>query len=48
MITKNNKEEKTLWIDKSTGKPIKLDIKGTNKKARVYILYKEVNINSLK
>ncbi len=48
MITKNNKEEKTLWIDKITGKPIKLELKGTNKKAQIYILYKEVNINSLK
>ena len=48
MITKNNKEEKTLWIDKTTGKPLKLEIKGTNQKAQIYILYKEVNINSLK
>ena len=48
MITKNNKEEKTLWIDKITGKPIKLELKGTNKKAQIYILYREVNINSLK
>ncbi len=48
MITKKEKEEKTLKIDRSTGKPISLEIKWTNKNHRVYILYKEVNINSLK
>lgn len=48
METKKDKEEKTLWIDGSTGNPIKLEVKWTNKKTRVYILYNEVNINSLK
>lgn len=47
MITKKDKEEKTLWIDRSTGKPTKLEVKWTNKNNRVYILYNEVNINSL-
>ncbi len=44
MKTRQEKEEKTLWIDKSNGKPIKLEIKGTNKNYTVYILYNEVNI----
>ena len=48
MITKHEEQEKTLWIDRETGKPIKLEIKWTNKKSQVYILYNEVNINSLK
>lgn len=48
MMTKQNKEEKNLWIDRSTGKPTKLEIRWTNKKNSVYILYNEVNINSLK
>lgn len=48
MTTKKEKEEKILWIDRTTGKPIKLEVKWTNKNASVYILYNEVNINSLK
>lgn len=48
MITKHDKQEKTLWIDRTTGKPVRLEIKWNNKKTQVYILYKEVNINSLK
>lgn len=48
MITKQNNEEKKLWIDKNTGKPTKLEVKGMNKNNTVYILYNEVNINSLK
>lgn len=48
MMTKQEKEEKKLWIDKNTGKPTKLEIKGMNKNNTVYILYNEVNINSLK
>ena len=48
MMTKNDKEQKTLWIDRTTGKPIKLEVKWTNKNNIVYILYNEVNINSLK
>ncbi len=48
MITNQKQEEKSLFIDRATGKPTKLEIKWTNKKAQVYILYNEVNINSLK
>lgn len=47
-MTAQNKEEKHLWIDKTTGKPTKLEIMGTNKNNKVYILYNEVNLNSLK
>ncbi len=46
MMTKQNQEEKTLFIDRNTGKPTKLEVKWTNKNTRVYILYNEVNINS--
>lgn len=48
MITKQEKEEKKLFIDRNTGKPIRLEVKWMNKKNTVYILYNEVNINSLK
>lgn len=48
MMTKQNQEEKSLFINKETGKPTKLEVKWTNKNARIYILYNEVNINSLK
>ncbi len=46
MITKQNQEEKRLWIDKTTAKPTKLEIKLDDKKLSIYILYKEVNLNS--
>lgn len=48
MKTGKDNTEKSLWIDKSTGKPVKLEIKWTNKNTGIYILYNEVNINSLK
>lgn len=48
MITKQEGEEKSLVIDKTTGKPIKLEVKWTNKNNEVYILYNEVKLNSLK
>ncbi len=48
MMTQKDKEEKVLWIDRTTGKPTKLEIKWTNKNNTVYILYNEVNMNSLK
>ena len=48
---KNNEEKyniyKTLYCDKNTLKPVKLEIKDKNKKIRVYISYKEIEINSL-
>ena len=34
----------SLYIDKSTEKPIKLEIKNDNKKTLIYILYKEVKL----
>lgn len=46
MNAKNDVQEKTLYIDKITTKPAKLEIKWTNKKEKIYILYKEVNMNS--
>lgn len=36
---------KTLYIDKNTGNPTKMEIKDDNKKVVVYILYKEVKLN---
>lgn len=48
MTTKQNQEEKSLFIDRNTGKPMKLEVKWTNKNTKVYILYNEVNINSEK
>jgi hypothetical protein len=48
MTTNQDGVEKSLYIDRTTVKPIKLDIKWNNKNTKVYILYNEVNINSLK
>lgn len=36
---------KKLYIDKSTAKPIKMEIKDMNQKMLVYILYNEIQIN---
>lgn len=47
LTTKQEKVEKNLWIYRSTGKPKKLEVKWTNKNTIVYILYNEVNINTL-
>ncbi len=41
-------KNKTLYIDKETYKPTKLEIKDNNQKTTVYILYNEVEINSTK
>lgn len=49
METSNNNDIKTkkkLYIDKKTGKIEKMEIEDTNKKISVYILYKEVYVNS--
>ena len=46
MMTKNNKIEKRLWINRMNKKPEKLEIKWTNKKDMIYILYNEVDINA--
>lgn len=48
MFTKKDEQEKTLWVDRITGNPIKLEVKWTNKNTSVYILYNEVDLNSLK
>ena len=42
----NSKIEKSLYIDRKTGEPTKLEIEDTNKRTAVYILYREVNVNS--
>ena len=45
----NNKytQNKELYIDKNTGNPVKLVVTDINQNITVYILYKEVKINSL-
>lgn len=48
LTSKNDREEKHLYIDRITGKPKKMEIERANKNTRIYILYNEVNLNSLK
>lgn len=38
---------KKLYIDRKTGKPIKMQIKNVSKNTTVYILYNEIEINKL-
>ena len=38
---------KTLYIDKKTGNPTKMEIKDDSKKVRIYILYNEIKFNNL-
>ena len=51
--TKNKNENerynvyKTMYCNKHTMEPVKLEIRDENKKIRVYISYKEIQINSL-
>ena len=45
-INSNNKIIKKLYINKKNGKIEKMEIEDTNKKIAVYILYREVNVNS--
>ena len=49
--TSNNSNKytknKTLYIDRSTGNPTKMEITDINKNTTVYILYKEVKIDNL-
>ena len=40
-------EYKSLYIDKTTGKPTKMEIKDIAQNVRVYILYNEIKINAL-
>ena len=49
---KNNKESiiletknSTLYINKKSGKPEKMEVRDTNKKVSIYILYREVDVN---
>ena len=41
-------QNKTLYIDKQTLKPIKMEIKDNKQKTTIYILYNEVKVNSTK
>lgn len=45
---RTNEKNKTLYIDRSTGKPLSMEIKYNNKKNTIYIIYNEVSINSFK
>ena len=45
-INSKNKTIKKLYINKKNGKIEKMEIEDTNKKMAVYILYREVNVNS--
>ena len=38
-------KNKVLYIDKKSGKPLKMQINDANKNIAVYILYREVNVN---
>lgn len=42
-----NTKNKVLYIDKSTGKPLKMEIKDNNNNSTIYIKYIEVDVNSL-
>lgn len=44
----NNNLNKVLFISKKDGLPIKMEVKDLNRKTTIYILYNEVNVNSLK
>ena len=54
MQTKANSENtkntvyKKLYVDKNSGKPIKMEVQDINQKTQVYILYNEIKINSTK
>lgn len=45
-INSKNKTIKKLYINKKNGKIEKMEIEDTNEKIAVYILYREVNVNS--
>ena len=50
VITDNSNKyfyNKTLYIDKKTSKPIKMLIKDNNNKTLIYILYNEINFDSI-
>ena len=49
--TSNNEniytKNKTLYVDRTTGNPIKMEVTDNNKNTTIYILYKEVKIDNL-
>lgn len=46
--TQNNYQKyETLYISKENGKPTKMEIKDTNQNTIIYIIYKEIKINSI-
>jgi len=52
MKVKNNGNNKyavykTLYVDKKTGNPTKLEVQDMNQSTLVYILYKEIKVNSI-
>ena len=46
METNRESKQKILYIDAKSGNPEKMEIKDNNKNIAVYILYKEVSVNS--
>ena len=46
--TNPNNRYKELYIDKKTGNPIKMEIKDDSKNTTIYILYNEIELNSIK
>ena len=46
METNGESKQKILYIDAKSGNPEKMEIKDNNKNIAVYILYKEVSVNS--
>lgn len=46
METNRESKQKILYIDAKSGNPEKMEIKDNNKNMAVYILYKEVSVNS--
>jgi outer membrane lipoprotein-sorting protein len=42
----NEKRAKNLYISKETGMPTKMEVQDTNKNIVIYILYREVTVNS--
>lgn len=48
MQTTSNNINKKLYISKNTALPVKMEVEDLNRKTMIYILYNEVNVNSLK
>ena len=45
-VQNQKSKQKILYIDAKSGNPEKMEIKDNNKNIAVYILYKEVSVNS--